>query len=66
MPDGSDWYQSAQAAREANDYPAAHEALKMAERLEFSPVRISFERARLHTLVAEPLNALVLKTSIGL
>ena len=53
LPDGSGWYQSAQAAREASDYPAAHEALKMAEQLEFSPVRISFERARLHTLVAE-------------
>ena len=53
LPDGSGWYQSAQAAREASDYPAAHEALKMAEQLEFSPVRISFERARLHTLAAE-------------
>ena len=51
--DGSGWYQRAQAAREANDYPAAHEALKMAEQLEFSPVRISFERARVHTLAAD-------------
>jgi hypothetical protein len=51
--DGSGWYQSAQAAREANDYPAAYKALEMAEQLEFSPVRIGFERARLHTLVAD-------------
>jgi hypothetical protein len=53
LPDGSAWYQSAQAAREAQDYPAAHEALTMAEQLEFSPVRIGFERARLHVLAAE-------------
>ncbi len=51
--DGNGWYQSAQAAREAHDYPAAHEALKIAEQLEFSPLRISFERARLHTLAAD-------------
>ena len=52
-PDGSGWYQRAQAAREANDYPTAHEALKMAEQHEFFPVRISLERARLHILVAD-------------
>ena len=49
-PDGSSWYQSAQVARQAEHYQEAREALKMAEELEFSPVRISFERARLHTL----------------
>ena len=48
--DGSGWYQSAQAARQAENYEEAHKALELAEQLEFSPVRISFERARLHTL----------------
>jgi len=51
--DGSGWYQSAQAAREAEDYDKAHEALDAAEKLEFSPIRINFERARLHTLADE-------------
>jgi len=49
--DAAGWYQTAQVARQAERYKEAHEALDVAEQLEFSPVRISFERARLHTLV---------------
>jgi hypothetical protein len=48
--DGAGWFRSAQAAREADRFDEAHEALKLAEQLEFSAVRVSFERARLHTL----------------
>ena len=48
--DGNGWYQRAQEARQAEQYATAHEALDAAEKLEFSPVRINFERARLHTL----------------
>ena len=51
--DGNGWYQRAQQARQARDYKQAHEALDAAEKLEFSPVRINFERARLHTLAGE-------------
>ena len=48
--DGEGWFSTARAAREAGRFDEAHKALELAEQLEFSPVRISFERARLHTL----------------
>ena len=51
--DAGGWYQNAQDARQAEKYQEAHEALAIAEQMEFSPVRISFERARLHTLVGD-------------
>ena len=51
--DGNGWYQRAQEARQAEKYDEAHEALDAAEKLQFSPVRIIFERARLHTLAGE-------------
>ena len=51
--DGNGWYQRAQEARQAEEYEIAHEALDAAEELQFSPVRINFERARLHTLAGD-------------
>ena len=51
--DANGWYLRAQEARQAEKYHEAHEALAAAEKLEFSPVRINFERARLHTLAGE-------------
>jgi hypothetical protein len=47
--DGAGWYQAAVEAREAERYDDARDALKKAEELEFSPIRINFERARLYT-----------------
>ena len=44
--DGNGWYQKAQEAREARDFEQAHKALDAAAELEFSPIRINFERAR--------------------
>jgi len=48
--DGDGWYQAAVAAREDDRISEAYDALEKAEELDFSPVRISFERARLNTL----------------
>jgi len=48
--DGNGWYQAAVTARQDERIDDAFEALKKAEELEFSPIRINFERARLHTL----------------
>lgn len=42
------WFQLAVSARQAERYDAAFAALARAEALEFSPVRVSFERARLN------------------
>ena len=55
--DASGWFQIAQSAREEERFRVAHEALDKAEQMEFSPVRISFERARLHTLANDPASA---------
>lgn len=51
--DAATWFQQAQAARQAEQFDAAHAALDRAAELGFTPVRISFERARLHTLAHE-------------
>lgn len=48
--DGNGWYQAAVTARQDERISDAYEALKEAEALSFSPVRLSFERARLATL----------------
>jgi len=48
--DAAGWFGIAVAAREAEEHKKAHDALDVAQEMEFSPVRISFERARLHTL----------------
>jgi len=48
--DGNGWYQAAVTARQEERIDDAFEALKKAEELEFSPIRINFERARLHTM----------------
>ena len=53
VPDGNGWYQQAQTARQAGQYAEAHAALAAAQELEFSPVRIGFERARLYTLAGD-------------
>lgn len=47
--DGAGWYQAAVTARGEERMDDAFEALEKAEELEFSPIRISFERARLYT-----------------
>jgi len=46
--DGAGWYQAAAEARQEERLDDAHEALNKAEELEFSPIRINFERARLY------------------
>jgi hypothetical protein len=48
--DGNGWYQAAVAARQEERISDAYDALDKAEELEFSPIRLSFERARLSTL----------------
>jgi len=48
--DGNGWFQQAQAARQAERFDEAFNALEQAEKLEFSPLRINFERARLYRL----------------
>ena len=48
--DGSGWYQAATTARQEERFDDAFDALDKAEELEFAPVRINFERARLYTL----------------
>jgi hypothetical protein len=63
--DGNGWFQSAQDARQAEKYDEAHEALKMAERLEYSPIRINFERARLYTLTDDRDQALAALDAIA-
>lgn len=50
VPDGAEWFERAQAARQDENYVAALEALEQAERASFSPIRIVFERARIATL----------------
>jgi len=45
--DANAWYQLAASARQAGDLDVAGEALAIAETLEFSPIRIGFEKARL-------------------
>ncbi len=50
--DAAAWYQRAVELRQAEDLQSAWDALEEAQRLEFSPIRIAFEKARLHTLAA--------------
>jgi len=52
--DGNGWYQAAVAARQEARISDAYDALDKAEELEYSPLRLSFERARLDTLSNEP------------
>jgi hypothetical protein len=54
MPTDADgWFQLAVEAREAERFSDAHDALENAENLDFSPLRLSFERARLHILTGK-------------
>ena len=53
-PDGPGWFAQAVSLREAGDYEEASRALAEAEALEYSPLRIGFERARLDVLVDKP------------
>lgn len=48
--DAAGWFQLAVSERQAERYSSARNALAKAEALEFAPVRISFERARLNVL----------------
>lgn len=48
--DAEGWFQLAVSERQAERYSSAWNALAKAEALEFAPVRISFERARLKLL----------------
>ena len=48
--DGAGWHQAAVEARQAERYDDARDALIKAEELDFSPIRINFERARLYTI----------------
>ena len=51
MPgDANGWFQLAVESRQNEQFNEAYDALNNAERMGFAPVRISFERARLHTL----------------
>ncbi len=52
--DTASWFQLAVSARQAERYDLARDALQRAEALEFSPVRIAFERARLAVLADAP------------
>ena len=52
--DGNGWFQLAVESRENEQFSEAYNALSKAEQLGFAPVRIGFERARLHTLANEP------------
>ena len=54
MPaDANGWFQLAVESRQNEQFKEAYDALNNAERMGFAPVRISFERARLHTLSDE-------------
>lgn len=54
MPeDATGWFYQAQESREAGELVEALEALEKAEALGFSPVRVKFERARVHTLAED-------------
>ncbi len=63
--DAPGWFQQAQAARQAGNLDAAYEALDAAEELGFAPLRVQFERARLHTLSSEPGEAVAVLRSIA-
>ena len=52
--DGNGWFQLAVESRESEQFGEAYDALSKAEQLGFAPLRIGFERARLHTLANEP------------
>ena len=53
-PQGAaEWYQRAVAERQAEDFDAAWGALEEAERLGFSPIRVSFEKARLYAVAGD-------------
>jgi len=51
--DGSGWYQLAVSERQAGDAQGAWDALGKAEELDFSPIRVNFEKARLYTLAQD-------------
>lgn len=54
MPeDATGWFQQAQASRQAGELTDALEALDQAASLGFAPLRVSFERARVHTLAQD-------------
>ena len=51
--DGNGWFKLAVESRENMQFSEAHDALSNAEQLGIAPVRIGFERARLHVLANE-------------
>ena len=52
--DAGGWFEGAREARRSGDLVAAVEALDKAEQMGFAPLRVAFERARLHTLGESP------------
>jgi hypothetical protein len=56
-PDAGGWFRLAQEARESGRLDEAREALASAEELGFAPLRIAFERARLHVLAEQTTQA---------
>ncbi len=63
--DAAGWFRQAQAAREAGATDEAFAALDSAEELGFAPLRLQFERARLHTLDDEPGDAVAALQAIA-
>ena len=55
--DAGGWFRLAQEARQSGRLEEAHEALASAEEQGFAPLRIAFERARLHVLAEQPRQA---------
>ena len=55
--DAATWFQEAQEARQSERFDDAHKALDNAAALGFAPMRVNFERARVHTLANEPSQA---------
>lgn len=54
---GQDWFALAGKAREADDLEIATKALEKAAKLEFSPVRIGFEKVRILVAAGSPADA---------
>jgi hypothetical protein len=63
--DATTWFQQAQEARQSERFDDAHKALDKAAALGFAPLRVSFERARVHTLADEPSRAVAELRSIA-
>ena len=63
--DAAGWYQHAIEQRQADDLEAAWGALDEAERQGFSPIRINFEKARLHAVAGDTSEAVTMLEAIA-